>query len=91
MNIIKEPNRVLIKNDEGKEVGHVLFPTIKDGVVEITMTFVDDSLRGQGAAGRMMQAAYEVIKSQNLKAKLNCSYAVSWFNKNPICNDIIVD
>ena len=56
--------------------------------MEVTRTFVDERLRGQGAAGELMRALVEVLRERGLKARLTCSYAVKWFEKNG-CGDVL--
>jgi len=89
MEIIKEENKVFILDEEGKQIAYVSFPLVEDGIVEIDHTVVDESLRGQGIAGKLMDAAYEVIKKTNRKARLSCSYAIKYFEKNVDKQDIL--
>ena len=92
MEFIKEPNRIYANNGEGRLVAEVTFPekTPGDpGIVEITHTFVDDSLRGQGVAGQLMEECYGMLKNDGRKAALTCSYAVKWYQERPEKNDII--
>lgn len=84
-----ENNRIYLENGEGKLIAEVTFPTIKDQLVNINHTFVDDSLRGQGIAGKLMEAVAEKLVKENQKAVLTCSYAVRWFEKNTQYEDII--
>ena len=84
-----ESNRIYLENEEGKLIAEVTFPTIKDQLVNINHTFVDDSLRGQGIAGKLMEAVGEKIVKENQKAVLTCSYAVRWFEKNTQYEEII--
>lgn len=75
--------------DQEKVIAEVTFPEIDSETVDINHTFVDDSLRGQGVAGKLMEAAAEKLRSQGKKAVLSCSYAVKWFEKHPEYQDII--
>lgn len=82
----------IFKRDEGGEViAEVTFPKVRDGVVAIDHTFVDDSLRGRGIAGELVEAAYEAIKADGVKAVVTCPYAVKWFSDRPDKNDIVID
>ena len=82
--------RLWLEDTEGRLLAEVLFPDAGRGMVEITHTFVDDSLRGQGvAAALLMEAAEELRRSHN-RAKLSCSYAVAWFRRHPEYADLIV-
>ena len=82
--------RLWLEDTEGRLLAEVLFPDAGRGMVEITHTFVDDSLRGQGvAAALLMEVAEELRRSHN-RAKLSCSYAVAWFRRHPEYADLIV-
>lgn len=92
MNFTHEANRIFYKDDSGKLLAEVLFPAADSGtvgIVEITRTFVDDSLRGKGVADKLLGAAYNDIKAQNKKAEATCSYAVKWFEKHEDKRDIL--
>lgn len=84
-----EDNKVCyIENNQ--ILAYVTYPFIEDGVVVINHTIVDESLRGKGIASKLLSLAYEDIKKRNLKAKLECSYAIKWFLKNTDCKDILI-
>ncbi len=82
MDFITEANKIYRKDDDGKIIAEVDFPSDKAGEVTITHTFVDDSLRGQGVAGELMKAVCEYAQGNNIKVVPLCSYAVKWFEKN---------
>ncbi len=77
-----EKNRVVYK-DGGRELGQVVFPAVNIGVVKITHTFVDESLRGQGIAAGLMQRAADSLRASGRHAMPQCSYAVKWFEEHP--------
>ena len=89
MDFICESNRVVLYDENKKLIAAVTFPDISFSSVEINHTFVDESLRGQGIASKIMEKAAETIRSENKKAKLTCSYAISWFKKHPEYSDIL--
>ena len=77
-----EENRIYADDSGGKTIAEVTFPEAKPGVVDINRTFVDPSLRGQGVAGQLMEAAFKKIASDGKKAILSCPYAVRWASEN---------
>lgn len=81
MNFIYKADRVYAKDDNGKIIAEINFPE-ENGVCNINRTFVDESLRGQGVAGKLMEAAVKTIKEQDKKAAATCPYAVKWFEKH---------
>ena len=89
MEFLKENGRIYAM-DGDKLVAEVTFPS-RDGVAEIDHTFVDPSLRGQGAAGRLAQAAADQIRARGMKAVLTCSYAQKWFGEHPEQHDLLAE
>ena len=75
-----EENRIYLNNAEGKMVAEVTFPETEPGVFTIDHTFVDDSLRGQGIAGKLVESAVEEIEKKG-KVQASCSYAVKWLEQ----------
>lgn len=80
MEFIKETNRIFATNDEGNVVAEVTFPETVEGACTIDHTEVDESLRGQGIAGKLVEAAVAQIKAQNKKVLATCSYAKKWID-----------
>lgn len=79
-----EKNRIYYE-ENGKTLAEVTFIGDED-VLTINHTFVDDSLRGQGIASKLVQEAVNEIKRQNKKVQASCSYAVKWLEKYPEAN-----
>ena len=52
-------------------------------------TFVDDTLRGQGVAGQLLQAAADQIRAEGKRARATCSYAEIWFERHPEEADLL--
>ncbi|MDR3305078.1 MAG: N-acetyltransferase [Clostridiales Family XIII bacterium] len=78
------------KDAGGEIIAEVTFPKYKDGVVAINHTFVDDSLRGKGVAGELMELCYATLKDDGRQAVLICPYAVKWYREHPEKNDVVV-
>ncbi len=89
MELIHEQNRIFATDDSGKTVAEVLFPDAGEGLVRITSTRVDPSLRGQGVAARLLEAAARQLRSQGKKAVPVCSYAQVWFERNSAYADLL--
>lgn len=89
MDFIKEKNHIYSEDENGYLLAEVTFPETSPGVVNINHTFVDNSLRGQGIAAQLMEAAYDMLKEDNRKAVATCPYAVKWYREHPERNDII--
>ena len=91
MNLQQENGRIWAENEEGRLVAEITFPQVRQGVVNIDHTFVDPSLRGQGAAGKLAQAAADQIRARELEAVLTCSYAKKWFGEHPEQSDLLAE
>ena len=84
MNFIYETDRIYSLNEKGNVVAEINFDEESDGVVDICHTFVDDSLRGQGIAAKLMEEAVKYLKEHDKKFIATCSYAQSWLRKNKV-------
>lgn len=75
---------------DGKKalVGEVAFPQV-DGVIQITHTFVDEAYRGQGIAGKLLDALVAELRKRGEKALPVCTYSVSYFAKHPEALDVV--
>ena len=82
------PGRIFAQDETGKLLCEVTFP-VRGGVADLNHTFVDESLRGQGMAGKLMAAAAEQLRKEGVKVRPTCSYAVSWFEKHPEQADLL--
>ncbi|RKD33554.1 GNAT family N-acetyltransferase [Lacrimispora algidixylanolytica] len=89
MNFIYNPNQIAYFHSDNNLLAEVTFPNVDENTVDINHTFVDDSLRGQGVAGKLMEATALYLRSQGKTAVLTCSYAISWFEKHAEYQDIL--
>ena len=89
MNFTYNPNQIALCHSDNNLLAEVTFPEVDQNTVDINHTFVDESLRGQGVAGQLMEAVAEQLRSQGKKAILTCSYAIKWFEKHPEYNDLV--
>ena len=89
MKFTYKANEIALETAEGKILAKVTFPAVDRDTVEINHTFVDESLRGQGIAGKLMEEAVACLKERDKKIVPTCSYAVKWFEKHPEYTDLI--
>ena len=77
-------NNGFVKYDEnGRVIAEITYATTNDpNVVVADHTFVDSSLRGQGVAGKLLDALVEDMNEQNKKIKATCSYSVKKFQED---------
>lgn len=89
MDFTYNKNQIALFDEASRVIAEVTFPDVDEDTVNIDHTFVDDSLRGQGVAGQLMEAAAGYLRTRNKKAVLTCSYAVKWFGKHPEYADVV--
>ena len=79
---IKDNNRLYMQDEAGKIIAEIDYPETSPGVFTITHTYTDPSLRGQGIAGKLVEAAVDDIKARGGKVKATCWYAAEWLEKH---------
>ncbi len=77
-------DRIALVDDREQALAEIDFPAMEGEprTVEITHTYVDESLRGRGLAGKLMQRLAAYLRKNQLKAYPSCSYAIEWFGKH---------
>lgn len=91
MNIDKQGNAFIYRNRDGSQGGEITFTPQGNDIIVADHTYVDPSLRGQGIAGKLLDALAEHARSENLKIKAQCSYVVSAFARNNRYQDVNAD
>ena len=82
MDFETERKRIFKEDETGKVIAEITFPETSKGVFVIDHTFVDSSLRGQGIASKLVQAAVDEIKKRGGNVQATCSYAAKWLNEH---------
>jgi predicted GNAT family acetyltransferase len=72
-----------------KRVGEMTFSRVNPSLVMIDHTDVDDSLRGQGAGRKMLDAAVAWARANNTKFIPVCPFAKAQFDKDPSIGDVL--
>lgn len=81
-------NKIYLEDQDGTEVACIQFKRAEDNVLIADKTFVDDSLRGQGVAAKLMEELVLYARQNNNKIQPSCSYVVKAFEKNPTYHDV---
>lgn len=89
MDFVHNPNQIAVYTPDYLVIAEVTFPNVDAGTVDVNHTYVDDVLRGQGVAGKLMEELVLELKKSNKKAVLTCPYAIKWFEKHPEYSDLI--
>lgn len=88
MEFITKTERIYAVGESGELLAEVTFP-VANGIATIDHTFVDESLRGGGVAGKLVKTAADKILADGNKIAATCSYAVAWFQRHPeYCVDL---
>ncbi|KAL1415683.1 hypothetical protein MTO96_029048 [Rhipicephalus appendiculatus] len=69
----------------GKDKAVLQYEVIDPKTLDLVHTEVPESLRGKGIAKHLAKAAFDYLVSENLQARLSCTYLVKYWNetKNP--------
>ena len=78
---LTEQGRIYMEDEQGGLVAEITFTETSPGVYTIDHTFVDGSLRGQGIASKLVQAAVDEIQCSGGEVRATCSYAVKWLSE----------
>ena len=88
MNFSMESNRIYKLDESGRLIAEVTVPSVSTKVVNINHTFVDESLKGQGIADKLMKAVVYELRETGKKARTTCPYATKWFERHPEAQDV---
>jgi predicted GNAT family acetyltransferase len=73
---------------DGKRLAEMTY-TVAGSRVIIDHTTVDDALRGTGAGKKLVEAAVQWARAENVKLLPLCPYAKSVFDKTPAYADVL--
>ena len=80
-----------LEDENGRQIALLDHPVNKEGIVNFAHTEVDDSLSGQGIAGKITEFVAKKLREEGNKAELSCSYSIRWFSEHPEYQDILAD
>ena len=89
MHFRKRFDRIWLEDETGREIAFVSFPARDEHTVTIVSTVVDDTLRGQGVAGALLDTLAQELRASGRRAVPVCSYAVQWFQRHPEQADLL--
>ena len=75
--------------DGGKQLGEMHYKRNDAALVTIDHTLVDDSLRGQGAGRKLLDAAVAWARESKTKVIATCKYAKAQFDKDDSIRDVL--
>lgn len=77
-----EKGRIYSTDEKGELMCEATFIRQENGEMNIDHTYVNPVLRGQGAAGKMMEAVVEYFRKEGFRATATCSYANIWLKRH---------
>ena len=77
-----EKERLTAISGDGIPMGHIAFPQVTSGLVNISRVETAPGFRGQGVAEAMMEALLGHLSGQNRKAVLTCPFAQRYVSQN---------
>ena len=77
--------------DNDNMIGEITYSAVKDGGVSREHTYVDDDYRGQGLAGKLLNAMLDFSDLKGLKVVPVCEYAKAAFEKKPEIRFLLAD
>ena len=73
----------------GERVAEMTFSRVNPSLVMIDHTQVSDSLRGQGAGRKLLDAAVAWARERNTRFIPVCPFAKAQFDKDPSIRDVL--
>lgn len=74
--------RVFALDEQQEVIAEATYVPVRSTIVDIDHTYVSPALRGQGIAGKLMEALADELRARGLKAIASCSYAEIWLERN---------
>ena len=75
---ITEENRIYLQDENWNILAEIDFEKVDEKTYNISRTFVDDSLRGQGIGSELVEKAITYLTWKWYKVSATCSYAKNW-------------
>jgi predicted GNAT family acetyltransferase len=84
MDFIYEPERIWHADEVGNMDAEIIVTDVPNrDLWSIDRTFVSESLRGQGVAGQLVDAAIDLAREKGMKVYASCEYSQRLFAKHP--------
>lgn len=74
---------------DGEIIAEMTYSKAGEEKIIIDHTWVDDSLRGQGVAGRLVERGVEFARAESLKVIPLCSYTKARIEKHEELQDVL--
>ncbi|HNR73144.1 MAG: N-acetyltransferase GCN5 [Bacteroidetes bacterium OLB12] len=78
-----------ILDENGERLGEMTYTVAGEKLIIIDHTEVSDKLRGQGAGKKLVLAAVEYARQNNIKVLPLCPFAKVTFDRTPDIQDVV--
>lgn len=76
---------------EGRLAGEITYALLPGDVADLNHTFVNESARGTGLAGRLARFAFDEVRAgAEWKIRPTCPYVIGWSERHPEYADLLV-
>lgn len=89
MEIKKGNNKFYIGEDEQAPIAEITYQEKDEHTIIVDHTYVSDTLRGQGIAGKLVEVITNYAREEGLKIIPTCSYVVSKMEKTTEYHDLL--
>ena len=77
-----------LNDTQGKRIAEISYQWAEPNRIIADHTWVDDSLRGQGVARKLLDALVVFAREKQLKITATCSYVVAIFERDQSLADV---
>lgn len=89
MEFLKDDDSFYLEGPDGERIAEVTFSRAGDDMLIIDHTYVDESLRGQKIAHKLVEQVVEKARKENKKIIPLCPFAKAEFDKIPEYADVL--
>jgi uncharacterized protein len=87
--VVDNPGQAQYEIRADGELAAVVKYHLREGVISLLHTETDDRFRGQGLAGRLVQATLDAARERHLQVLPYCPYVLRWLGDHPGYADLV--
>lgn len=84
-------HKFFVGEDEEHPLAEITYRVPEDKQLVVEHTYVDDELRGEGVAGKLVEKVVNYARENEFKVRSECSYATSKLEKTPEYQDVLAN
>ncbi len=85
----REAHRFYIEVPGG--TAELAYQEMGEGILDLVSTYVPPAARGQGLAGRLVEAAMAHARAEGLRIIPSCWYVADWLRSHPEAADLLAE